>query len=131
MTVPGRIVSIVREIVVLPIRGYQQLFSAGSVPRCIYAPTCSTFVMESIRRFGVFRGGLAGLLRVLRCTGLLFEGGYEPLPDRAPVLHVLRGYGSYVRFRKKRGDEPRQHDASEHDGRRNESTRHEGTSHAE
>lgn len=98
MTLKRRVAHIIREIAVSPIVLYQKLFSAGTPARCLYMPTCSNYMKEAIRRHGVLSGGLSGLLRVLRCTGLLFERGYDPVPEHAPIRGVLRGYRTFFRF---------------------------------
>ncbi|MBT5708930.1 MAG: membrane protein insertion efficiency factor YidD [Verrucomicrobia bacterium] len=62
-----------REILVLPIRLYQLVGSPiknallGSAARCRFEPTCSTFAIEAIRRFGCFYGSWLALCRLCRC----------------------------------------------------------------
>lgn len=46
---------------------------------CIYYPTCSTYTLQAIERFGIFKGIFIGAKRILRCTPK-FTGGYDPLP---------------------------------------------------
>ena len=47
-------------------------------PACRYTPTCSEYAMEAIDRFGVFRGGLKAIGRLLRCHPFV-KGGYDPV----------------------------------------------------
>lgn len=35
---------------------------------CIYTPSCSTYMIQSIKRFGVFKGVHLGLKRIGRCS---------------------------------------------------------------
>jgi putative membrane protein insertion efficiency factor len=51
------------------------------LPRsCIYYPTCSTYMLQAINRFGVFKGIALGARRILRCRPGC-EGGFDPVPD--------------------------------------------------
>ena len=35
---------------------------------CIYTPTCSTYTLIAIKRFGVIKGSWLGMKRIWRCT---------------------------------------------------------------
>ncbi|MBU0707887.1 membrane protein insertion efficiency factor YidD [Patescibacteria group bacterium] len=45
---------------------------------CKYHPTCSEYTYQAIDRYGVFRGGCKGLIRLLRCNPFS-KGGSDPL----------------------------------------------------
>lgn len=47
---------------------------------CIYYPSCSGYMLEAIRKFGVVRGVLMGTKRILRCVPWK-DGGFDPVPD--------------------------------------------------
>lgn len=47
---------------------------------CRYYPTCSSYAMEAIEKYGAFRGTLLAIKRLLRCN-ILFPGGVDPVPD--------------------------------------------------
>lgn len=47
---------------------------------CIYRPSCSTYMLEAIENFGVFKGIWIGSKRILRCVPWN-EGGFDPVPD--------------------------------------------------
>ena len=59
---------------------YRRAFSPYIQPRCIYIPTCSSYALEAIARFGAIRGGLLSVWRLLRCNPFS-RGGYDPVPD--------------------------------------------------
>ena len=61
------------------IRGYQYL-AAGRPSTCRYIPSCSSYALEAVARYGTLRGGLLALRRLGRCHPLGGHG-YDPVPD--------------------------------------------------
>lgn len=47
---------------------------------CIYQPTCSTYTLIAVKRFGSIKGCWIGLKRLVRCTPK-HKGGTDPVPD--------------------------------------------------
>jgi len=45
---------------------------------CKYEPTCSEYTKQAIEKYGVLKGSLMGLKRILRCNPFS-KGGYDPL----------------------------------------------------
>jgi len=70
----------VAGLVVL-VRLYQVTVSPLLGPCCRYAPSCSAYAIEALRRHGAVRGTLLASWRILRCHPLA-EGGYDPVPER-------------------------------------------------
>jgi putative membrane protein insertion efficiency factor len=64
------------------LRVYKWAISPMLPPSCRYTPTCSEYAMESIERYGVLRGGMKALWRVLRCHPFV-KGGYDPVIQTA------------------------------------------------
>lgn len=46
--------------------------------RCKYYPTCSEYTKQAIEKYGVLKGGLLGIWRIIRCNPFS-KGGYDPL----------------------------------------------------
>ena len=64
----------------IPIYIYKYTISKILPDVCIYEPTCSTYTIIAIKRFGVFRGLFMGGKRILRCHPR-GQGGLDPVPD--------------------------------------------------
>ncbi|MDW7981454.1 MAG: membrane protein insertion efficiency factor YidD [Thermomicrobium sp.] len=69
----------VKELVLLLIRFYQRFISPGLPPACRFYPTCSEYGYEAIARYGIIKGGVLTLRRLLRCHPF-HPGGYDPVP---------------------------------------------------
>ena len=57
-----------RAILIAPIRLYQRVVSPALAPRCRFYPSCSDYAVQAIRRYGVLRGAVLAVWRVLRCN---------------------------------------------------------------
>jgi len=69
------------RIFCMAIRGYQFMVSPFLGKNCRFYPTCSQYTLESIKRFGVSKGVLLGLVRIAKC-GPWHPGGYDPVPEK-------------------------------------------------
>ena len=67
-----------RAVVIGLIRLYQ-IAASPFPPTCRYHPTCSTYTLTAVRRYGVLRGCWMGARRILRCHPF-HRGGYDPVP---------------------------------------------------
>ncbi len=65
------------------IRFYQRFISPGLPPSCRFEPSCSRYTYATIERFGLWRGGFLGLIRVCKCHPW-HEGGADPVPQEFP-----------------------------------------------
>ena len=63
------------------IKFYRKYISPKTPPSCKFTPTCSQYGLESIERFGAFKGGFMTLWRILRCNPFS-KGGYDPVPQK-------------------------------------------------
>ena len=60
------------------IKLYQLLASPFPSP-CRHTPSCSTYTLEAVGRYGALKGCWLGVLRIGRCNPF-FRGGYDPVP---------------------------------------------------
>jgi putative membrane protein insertion efficiency factor len=60
------------------IQTYRRYLSPMLPPTCRYSPSCSLYTVQAIEKYGVFRGVLMGILRVLRCHPFA-RGGFDPV----------------------------------------------------
>lgn len=63
----------------LIIRFYQVAISPANPGCCRYYPTCSTYTLQAIEKYGPFKGSWLGCKRILRCHPF-HKGGYDPVP---------------------------------------------------
>lgn len=71
---------IMKNLLIWSIQGYRNFISPLLPPTCRFRPTCSQYALESVRRFGVRRGGWLALKRIVRCHPF-HPGGYDPVPE--------------------------------------------------
>jgi putative membrane protein insertion efficiency factor len=48
-------------------------------PSCIYVPTCSSYAITALEKYGVLKGTYLAIKRILRCHPFA-KGGYDPVP---------------------------------------------------
>ncbi|SHG05474.1 hypothetical protein SAMN05444396_10462 [Flavobacterium segetis] len=65
---------------VLLVRFYQAAISPFTPAACRYEPTCSTYMIEALKRYGLFYGGYLGLKRIVSCNPW-GGSGYDPVPE--------------------------------------------------
>lgn len=61
------------------VRGYQVAISPLLPAACRYVPTCSSYALEALQRYGAAKGSWLAFRRILRCHPL-HSGGYDPVP---------------------------------------------------
>jgi uncharacterized protein len=71
---PGRAAAV---CLIALIRLYQVTVSPLLGPACRFEPSCSRYMVESIKKYGVVRGVIKGMSRFSRCHPWN-PGGYDP-----------------------------------------------------
>lgn len=69
-----------KKLVLTLLRFYKKYLSSSNygIRTCRFEPSCSVYTYQAIEKYGIFRGGLKGLWRILRCNPLS-KGGYDPV----------------------------------------------------
>jgi putative membrane protein insertion efficiency factor len=68
-------------IAAVPIRLYQRAVSPLLGRNCRFSPSCSSYAIEALGRFGVVRGGILTIRRLGRCHPF-GSSGFDPVPTR-------------------------------------------------
>jgi uncharacterized protein len=71
-------VSLPRRIVIFPIAAWHAFISPLFGARCKYEPSCSTYAIQAIERYGILRGVVLGGWRIVRCNPWS-HGGFDPV----------------------------------------------------
>jgi len=67
-----------KSLSIFLIKIYQ--FFAGPFPKqCRFYPSCSVYAVESLEKFGFFKGWFLAIRRLLKC-GPWHPGGFDPVP---------------------------------------------------
>lgn len=74
------ILQIPKSFILLLLRGYKLLISPLLGQRCRFYPSCSSYTMEAVEKFGALRGSYLGARRLLRCHPFN-PGGLDPVPE--------------------------------------------------
>jgi putative membrane protein insertion efficiency factor len=75
---------VIRAAFLFPLRVYRRFISPALPPRCKYHPTCSAYAVQAVERFGILRGSVLAVWRILRCNPWS-HGGYDP-PEQQRIF---------------------------------------------
>ncbi len=67
-----------RKVLIYLIKFYQKAISPLFPPSCRFYPTCSEYSVQAINKYGVVKGGIKSVWRILRCNPFN-KGGYDPV----------------------------------------------------
>lgn len=63
----------------LLVRFYQVSISPFTPATCRFEPTCSTYTLLALQKFGIFKGGWLSIKRIFSCNPW-GKSGYDPVP---------------------------------------------------
>jgi len=76
------------NILIKFIKGYKFFISPLLGNSCRYLPTCSEYSIEALKEFGLLKGILISLKRILSCHPIKFLGGgdgFDPVKRKIKV----------------------------------------------
>ena len=86
-----------KRILLALVRFYRSAISPFRPPCCRFYPTCSSYALEAVSRFGAIRGGLMAVWRILRCNPLGGQG-FDPVPPKGKFRLPHYWQGRKVHF---------------------------------
>ncbi len=69
-----------KKLILILIKLYKKFLSPINFGAhiCKYNPSCSDYTYEAVEKYGVIKGLLKGLYRIIRCNPFS-KGGYDPV----------------------------------------------------
>ncbi len=71
--------SVMIAIIAFPIKLYRKFISPLFPPSCRFYPTCSTYALQALDKYGPLKGLYLSIKRISKCHPF-HPGGYDPLP---------------------------------------------------
>ena len=71
--------NVLGSIIIFIFRAYQVAISPYFPPTCRYIPTCSSYGIDAVKKYGPFKGGWLALKRLLSCHPW-GGSGFDPVP---------------------------------------------------
>lgn len=72
-----------KKVLIFPliflVKIYQSIISPLFPPTCRYAPTCSEYAIQSLKKHGLIKGVYLSIKRVVKCHPW-GGSGYDPIP---------------------------------------------------
>ena len=62
------IIAIPKRMVICLIKLYQMYISPRFKARCKYYPTCSNYAIQAIDKYGIIKGSIMAVFRIIRCN---------------------------------------------------------------
>ncbi|MDO5707315.1 MAG: membrane protein insertion efficiency factor YidD [Andreesenia angusta] len=68
----------IKKLIIHSLKIYQNKISPYKPRTCRFYPTCSDYAIQAINKYGILKGGIKSIYRILRCNPFN-PGGYDPL----------------------------------------------------
>tara|TARA_A100001011_G_scaffold84359_1_gene88144 strand:+ start:899 stop:1138 length:240 start_codon:yes stop_codon:yes gene_type:complete len=79
MSIKLLISNLFKLLIINLIKIYQRLVSPFFPSSCKFSPSCSKYGIEAINKYGVLKGSVITIKRILKCNPWS-KGGYDPIP---------------------------------------------------
>ena len=67
-----------KKFVISILRFYKKFISPALPDSCRFYPTCSEYAAASVEKYGVLKGSIKSIYRIIRCNPFN-KGGYDPV----------------------------------------------------
>ncbi len=69
-----------KKLILTLLKFYKKYLSPGNagIKVCRFEPSCSRYSYAAIEKYGILKGGLMSIWRILRCNPFS-KGGYDPV----------------------------------------------------
>lgn len=74
----NKIILLPRKLLIYIIKFYQKYISPQLGSNCRYYPTCSTYTIQAVDKYGIIKGSILGIIRILKCNPFS-KGGVDKL----------------------------------------------------
>ncbi len=68
----------IKEFLIILIKGYQKFISPLLGKNCRFNPTCSQYAIIALEKHGFFKGGFMAAKRIVKCNPF-HPGGNDPI----------------------------------------------------
>jgi len=69
------------QVILIGLIYFYKIFISPILPKsCIYTPSCSTYGLEAVKKFGPIKGSFLAAKRIMSCHPKS-KGGFDPVPD--------------------------------------------------
>ena len=67
-----------KKFVISILRFYKKFISPALPDSCRFYPTCSEYTATAVEKYGVLKGSIKSIYRIIRCNPFN-KGGYDPV----------------------------------------------------
>jgi len=67
-----------KKVLIYFIKAYKIIISPLLPDSCRFYPTCSEYAVDAIDKYGILKGSIKSICRILRCNPFN-KGGYDPV----------------------------------------------------